>query len=380
MIDLRHLSFIWPLMLWFLLLVPVLAWSYLRLLRRRREAARRYANLELLGVGQSALMQAAREAGVAGPSRWKRLREHVPAMLLLLAVAAMLLALARPQAPLLIPSRVESVMLAIDISGSMRATDVKPDRISAAQAAAKDFIAGQPGAVRVGVVSIAGAAAVVQSPTRNRQDLYEAIDRFQLQRGTALGSGLILALATLVPEANIDVELFISGRSSRAAPAPSAGALPGAGQPAAPEAGAAEVKKAAEPGSNTAAAIVLLSDGQSNTGPDPLKAAAIAAEHGVKVYTVGVGTSEGATLTANGWSMRVRLEEDQLKKIAAATGAEYFRAGTATDLSKIYANLGMKLAFEKRQATEVTAIFAALGAALAMGAALLSLLWFSRIL
>ena len=378
MIDIRHLSFVWPLMLWFMLLVPLLAWSYLRLLKRRREAARRYASLELLGVGQSALMQAAREAGMAAPSRWKRLREHVPAMLLLLAVAAMLLALARPQAPLLIPSRVESVILAMDISGSMRATDVKPDRITAAQNAAKAFIAGQPGAVRVGVVSIAGAAALVQSPTRNRQDLYDAIDRFQLQRGTALGSGLILSLATLLPEADIDVELFINGHSSRARP--SAAALPGAGQPAAPEQKPAEVKKAAEPGSNNSAAIVLLSDGQSNTGPDPLKAAAIAAEHGVKIYTVGVGTSEGATLTVNGWSMRVRLEEEQLKKIAAATGAEYFRAGTATDLSKIYSNLGMKLAFEKRQATEVTALFAALGAALAMGAALLSLLWFSRIL
>jgi Ca-activated chloride channel family protein len=254
-------------------------------------------------------------------------------------------------------------MLVMDASGSMRADDIKPDRISAAKDAARAFIDAQPRDAKVGIVSLAATAAVAQSPTRKREALHEAIERFQLQRGTALGSGIVVALTTLLPEAGIDAEKHINGYSTRSM----------YGAPVEPP-------KPVAPGSNGAVAIVLLSDGQSNTGPDPLKMAQLAADHGVRVHTVGIGTAEGATLTVNGWSMRVRLDEEALKKIAAVTHADYFHAASAAELKRIYGSLATRLAVEKKRPTEVTALFAALGAFLASVAALLSLLWHGRIL
>ncbi len=361
MIDPRSITLAWPLMLWLLALVPLAAALYFYLLARRRRSTLPYARLVGAGESQSAF------------------KRNVPVVLLLLGLTSLLFAITRPSAVVMLPSRVETIILAIDASGSMRATDVKPDRISAAQAAAKTFIAEQPGHVRIGVVSVAGAAAVVQPPTDSREELEQAIDRFQLQRGTALGSGLIIALATLLPQGTIDVEKLINPRDGPNPNAPAGREL--GGGPAARPGTAAKAGPAAPaaPGSNRAAAIVLLSDGASNIGPDPLKMAQVAADQGVRVFTVGVGTTEGATLTLNGWSMRVRLDEDTLKKIASITGGEYFRAGTAPDLKKIYKTLSAQLAFEKHQSTEVTALFVALGAALAMLGALLSLLWFNRI-
>ena len=352
MSALGDMTFVWPAMLWLLPALPVLALIYLRLLERSGRAALRFANLEAVGT--------------AG-ARTGALRRHVPAMLLLLGASAMIFALARPQALIMLPSRLQTVILAMDISGSMRATDAQPNRLVAAQNAAKTFVADQPARVRIGVVSIAGTAALVQSPTDNRDDIVRAIDGFKLQRGTALGSGLVISLATLLPKANIDVQQIIGGRF-RPAPAPGAGSKPEEGK-----------SKAAQPGSEGSAAIVLLSDGQSNTGPDPMKAAQIAAEHGVRVFTVGIGTADGAVLSTEGLSMRVRLDEETLKQIATATGGEYFRAGNSADLKKIYRYLSAKLAVGKGQATEVTAVFVAIGAALAMLAALLSISWFNRI-
>jgi Ca-activated chloride channel family protein len=206
---------------------------------------------------------------------------------------------------------------------------------------------------------------VVQSPTGNREEVYQAIDRFQLQRGSAIGSGLIVSLATLLPEAGIDVEQIVHGRSSRLwlDPAPKA-----------------ESEKAVAPGSNGSVAIVLLSDGQSNVGPDPMEAAKLAAKHGVRVHTVGIGTTEGAPLGFEGWSMRVRLDEETLKKVATATRGEYFQARNASDLKKVYGQISARLALERKSSGEVSAVFVAIGAALAMIGAIFSVFWFSRIL
>lgn len=350
MLTRAAVTFLWPAMLWLLIIVPVLAALYLRLLSRRQKSTDQYASLET--VGQT--------SGTA--SKWRR---RLPAALYLLALTAMIMTMARPQASLMLPSRTEAVILAMDVSGSMRADDVKPNRLTAAQEAAKTFIAEQPREVRIGIVAIAGSAALVQSPTTNREDLVKAIDRFQMQRGTALGSGLVISLATLLPQAGIDVEQIISGRP------PPAWATPRT---------PAEPAKPVPPGSNASAAIVLLSDGASNTGPDLVKMGELAAEKGVRVFTVGIGTPEGATLSAEGWSMRVRLDEDSLKKIALETRGEYMRAGNARDLKKIYTYLSTRLALEKKQSVEVSALFAAFGAAMAMLGALLSMLWFNRIL
>jgi len=256
----------------------------------------------------------------------------------------------------------------MDVSGSMRATDVQPNRLSAAQAAAKAFVAEQPSNVRIGVVSFAATASVVQTPTQNREDIVAAIDRFQLQRGTAIGSGIIVSLATIFPDAGIDVSSFIYGRrGSRGVPIDQAAQ---SDKPA---------FKPVAPGSYTSAAIILLSDGQRTTGPDSIEAAQLAADRGVRVFTVGFGTQSGETIGFEGWSMRVRLDEETLKQIAHMTRGEYFYAGTATDLKKVYQVLNSKFLLEKKP-MEISSLFAGAAALIALTSALLSLLWFHRIL
>lgn len=349
MLKIGSVSFLWPTLLWLLAAIPLFVALYLRLLHRRRRAARQFANLEAVG--------GARTTG--------SLRRHAPALLLLAGITALVIAIARPQALIALPARLETVILALDISGSMKATDITPNRITAAQAAAKAFVAEQPRNVRIGVVGIAASAAVVQSPTDKREDIVQAIDRLEPQRGTALGSGLVIALDAALPAARIDVEAFMNPRK---------------GSP--PESTGKSVEDAQAPPrtAESTAAVVLLSDGQSNVGPELLKAAELAAQHGVRVYTVGVGTVDGTTVNADGWSMRTRLDEETLKKVASMTQAEYFRAGNAIDLKSIYSGLGTKLALKKPQPTEVTAVVAALGAALALAGAVLSMLWFNRVL
>jgi Ca-activated chloride channel family protein len=255
-----------------------------------------------------------------------------------------------------------TIMLAMDVSGSMRAEDVKPNRLVASQEAAKSFIASLPRDVKVGIVSFAGTAAVVQAPTRSREDLVAAIDRFQLQRGTATGSGIVLSLATLFPDHGIEIQ-HITGQRNM------------------PRALGDAPKKAftpVQPGSYNSAAIIMLTDGQRTTGPDPLEAAKMAAERGVRVYTVGIGTTSGEIIGFEGWSMRVRLDEETLKNVSVLTLAEYFYAGTAQDLVKVYESLSSKLVVERKE-TEVSALLAVLGALLAALGAGLSVFWFGRV-
>ena len=347
------MMFLWPELLWLLLIVPALVAGYFYLLRRKQQTALKYASLSMV-----------KEAMGAG----QKFRRHIPPLLFLLALIAMLVAVARPAAVITLPSQHQTIILAMDVSGSMRAVDVQPNRITAAQAAAKAFVAEQPSNVRIGVVSFAGTAAVVQVPTHNREDIIGAIDRFQLQRGTAIGSGIIVSLATIFPDAGIDVSSLIYGRyASRGTPLD--------------QTGKAEKKefKPVPPGSYNSAAIILLTDGQRTTGPDSLEAARMAADRGVRVFTVGFGTKSGETIGYEGWSMRVRLDEDTLKAIADLTRGQYFYAGTATDLKKVYESLNSKFLLEKKN-IEITALFAGVAAVTALVSALLSLLWCNRIL
>ena len=346
------MKFLWPETLWLLLAVPLLVAGYVVLLRRRKKVALRYASLSIV-----------KEAMDAG----RNVRRHVPPLLILLALTTMFVAVGRPVAVITLPSQHETVILAMDVSGSMRATDVQPNRLAASQAAAKAFVAEQPPTTRIGVVSFAATAALVQTPTRNREDIITSIDRFQLQRGTAIGSGIIVSLATLFPNAGIDVSKLIYGRDARR----------GFLRDQAREAEKKEFKPV-PPGSYTSGAIILLTDGQRTTGPDSLEAARMAADRGVRVFTVGVGTKAGETIGFEGWSMRVRLDEETLKNIANVTHGEYFYAGTATDLVKIYKSLNSRLVLEKKE-TEITALLAAAAAVMVLLAAALSLLWFNRI-
>jgi Ca-activated chloride channel family protein len=346
------MTFLWPEMLWLLLALPALVGAYLLVLRRKKKFALRYASLDIV--------KEAMGSGIGA-------RRHIPPALFLLALAVMILAIARPTATVTLPSQHETVILAMDVSGSMRATDVEPNRLVAAQNAAKAFIAEQPENVLIGVVAFAGTATLAQAPTRNREDVVAAIDRFQLQRATAIGSAILVSLATIFPNSGIDVATFSYESAKNKRPGATGGA------------GGTPALKPVAPGSYNAAVIILLTDGQRTTGPDSIDAARLAADRGVRIYTVGIGTTAGETIGFDGWSMHVRLDEETLKTIADVTRGEYFYAGNAVDLKKVYQTLNAKLVMESKK-TEITALFAAAAALVVLLSALLSLLWFNRIL
>jgi Ca-activated chloride channel family protein len=323
-------------------LVPILLWIYLRLQR----------------------------ASAVAPAGFKaKWLSHAPLVLVLLGLTCLCLALARPQAVMLTPMREATVMLAMDISGSMRAKDLEPSRFEAAKVAAERFIEDKPARLRVGLVTIAGTAALAQAPTDQRDDLLRALENLPLQYGSALGTGVLISLEALLPGANIDAQKIINEAMDGKPAKPPTQPVPS--QPA-PSANPAPQGRSM--------AIVLLSDGQGNMGPDLLAMAKLAAEHKVRIYTVGVGTPEGAIVQAQGRSMRVRLEEEMLRKVATETQGEYFRASSAQDLHKIYDQLGHRFRFEKRAVTEVTGAMAALGMLLALWGCLLSLHRYGRIL
>jgi Ca-activated chloride channel homolog len=336
------MNFLWPQALLFLIAPCLLALVYLARLRPRQAAM---PGLEMPRV---------------------RPRErHVPVVIYLVALAVAALAAARPTALVTLPSQQRTIILAIDVSLSMRASDVQPNRLAAAQAAAKEFIREQPGDVRLGIVSFAGTAAVVQQATKNKDDLVQAVERLQLDRHTAIGSGIIVALAALFPDAGIDVESFGANAWNRG-PKPQPKPEP-------------KNFKPVPPGSNPNAAIILLTDGRRTIGPDPLQAARLAADRGVRVYTVGFGNASGAPVQIEGYSIYMMFDEETLKAIAGLTNAEYFQASSGAELKKIYDTLTAKFVLQ-REETEITAFFAAAAAALVIAAAGLSLAWFNRIL
>jgi Ca-activated chloride channel family protein len=292
-------------------------------------------------------------------------------VLLLLSLATMLVAIARPTATVTLPSQQQTIILAIDVSLSMGATDVDPNRITAAQAAAKAFIEEHPSNARIGIVAFGASASLVQPPTHDKESLLAAIDGFQLQRGTATGSALYVALATLFPDAGIDVaSLAVPGGFWRNAER--GRSLEQKSKPEPPK--AAPVP----PGSYTNAVVILMSDGRRTTGPDPLDAARMAADRGLRVFTVGFGTAAVAMIGFEGWSAYVRLDEETLMAVADLTRGEYFYAGTAADLTKVYQALNSRLIMERKN-VEITSLFAAAAALLILVSLTLSLIWFNRV-
>ena len=345
------MTFMWPQYLWLLLAVPLLALLYVWLMRRKRRLAARYAGLAMV-----------REA-LAGAG-WRR---HLPPALFLLAFAGLLFAASRPFAVIALPSSHATIILAMDVSLSMRATDVQPNRLVAAQEAAKAFLKDLPRNVKVGIVTFAGTVQVVQPATLNREDLVAAIDKFQMQRGTAVGSAIVVSIAELFPDEGIDLEEMIFGSARRGRRIDDDSRKP---------------KKEfvpVAPGSYESAAVILLTDGRRTTGVDTQEAAKMAADHGVRVYAVGLGTVDGEVSGFDGWSMYLRLDEPSLKAVAHTTQGEYFYAGTAESLKKVYEKLSTSLKVERKE-TELSGLLALVSAALAVTAAGLSLLWFNRIL
>lgn len=348
MLEWHSLEWVWPRLLWLQLVIPVvgLGWLVWRYLRKRWQPA---------GTPAATPAPWFRVAAFK-PSPWQRFGV---AALLYAGCALMLLSIARPKAVLLLPTRLDGVMLAIDSSGSMRATDVKPSRIEIAQKIAHQLIDTLPAQVKMGVVSMAGTASIVQAPTEDRDDLRRAIEALSLQPGSAVGSGLVIALDSLLPASGIDLKKILEE------PPPAGSAA------SSPIASTSPTVQKLEPGANKAQALVLITDGQGNLGPDPIKMAQIAADLGVRVYTIGVGTTQGIVLKARGMQARVKLDEEVLKRIADMTGGEYFRADSDFKLERIYQQLAMKISLKKHRQSEVTVLLALLGMGLLLLSALL---------
>jgi Ca-activated chloride channel family protein len=343
------MSFLWGQNLWLMLALPLLPALYLWLLRRQGKTALR---LSSLGIARRA----------AGPT-WRR---HLPPLLLFLALGLLLLGLARPTARVTLPWAKSTVMLAMDVSRSMRVTDVQPTRMVAAQEAAKAFLAELPPHVEVGLVTFAGSVQVAQQATLDRAALVAAIDAIQMQTHTAVGSAIVLCLAELFPDHGIDLEAMTFGpwRQGRSLDEPRK-APPKPFTPVAP-------------GSYDPAVIILLTDGRRTTGVDTLEAAKMAADRGVRIHVVGLGTADGHLAESAGMAIYLQLDEPTLREVARMTGGEYHQAGTADALRGVYRQLGSTLQLQTRE-TELTALVALVAAALIVVGAALSVLWFARI-
>ena len=344
------MHFLWPHNLWWMLVLPLLPALYLWLLRRAGRPALTFSSLGVV-----------REA--AG-HQWRR---HVPPALIFLALALLLLALARPTAPVPLPWAKSTILLAIDISRSMRVDDVKPNRMVAAQEAAKAFLSEVPSRIEVGLITFAGSAQVAQQATIDRPSLVGAIDAIQMQLGTAIGNAIVVCLAELFPDHGIDLGemTFGSRRQSRSLDEKPAKSPPKEITPV-------------SPGSYESAAIILLSDGRRTTGVDTLEAAKMAADRGVRIYVVGLGTPDGHAAMGEGMAMYLQLDEPTLRQVAQMTGGEYHHAGTAEALRSVYQNLGSRLQVSRRD-TELTALLALAAAIVLVTGAALSVLWFGRV-
>ena len=343
------MTFLWPQYLWSMLALPLLPVLYLWLLRRRGKPALRYSSLHVV-----------RETS---HRPWWR---HVPPALLLIACSLLLFAAARPLASLTLPWARSSIMLAMDVSLSMRVSDVKPTRLAAAQEAAKLFLRDLPKNIDVGLVTFAGSAQVVQAATLDRASLVSAIDAFQMQYGTAIGNAIVVCLAELFPDHGINLGDMTFGPRQKVR--------------------SRDDKEAAQPkqitpvasGSYGSAAILLLSDGRRTTGVDTLEAAKMAADRGVRIHVVGLGTVDGVAGEPGGLAIYLQLDEPTLREVARMTGGEYHHAGTAEELRSVYQDLGSRLQVQTRE-TEITALLAVVAAILVLAAASLSVLWFGRI-
>jgi Ca-activated chloride channel family protein len=324
-------TFLEPTALLLLLLVPALAAGYVWMLRRRE------ADADALGT-----------MGVSGrPRGWRR---HATAVLVLLGVSVLIVGLARPQATIDLPHREGTVILAFDVSSSMKAKDLKPSRMSAAKQAARSFVAKQPSSIRIGVVAFSDTANVVQPPTRNKADVLATVNRLKPRGGTALGRGILTSIGAI------------------------------AGKPITLDKTALE-QGTRQPGVKFlgASAVVLLSDGDNTAALDPLAIASIAAQAGVRVFPVGIGSPNGATVEVDGVEVATALNPDLLRKVADTTHGAYIAAPDVQTLQKVYNSIDLKFTIQGRN-TEVTALFAGAGLLLLIVAAALSMFWHGRVI
>lgn len=346
------MTMLWTSSLYLLLLIPLLAIAYVWILRRRKPFVIRYSSLSLV-----------RDAA-AHQSQWRR---HVPFVLFLFALTSLIFALTRPTAEIVVPSNRATIILALDISRSMCSTDIRPNRLIAAQEAAIEFVQSRNEDAQIGIVAFAGFAELIQPPTKDKDLLVNAIANLTPARRTAIGSAILRSIDAL---AEIDSRISPTQLNT---PTP----LPN--------------------GEFAPHIIVLLTDGSNNAGPTPFNAANEAVARGIRVYTIGFGTvnntspmncgdlfSESDQFGGPGFGLgfgggggggsRRELDEVTLKQVAELTGGAYYAATSARELQNVFRNLPTYLVVT-RETTEVSAFFNALGLLLILVAVFLSLRW-----
>jgi Ca-activated chloride channel homolog len=326
-----------PWMLLWLAVVPLLVLAYVRLVvRRRSRRAERLASEGLVATPTS-------RRGL----RWRR---HVPFALFASAIVLVCVGLARPSMSFALPQREGTVILAFDVSNSMRADDLEPTRMAAAKAAATAFVERQPSTIKIGVVAFGDSALTVLRPTNVQEEAVAAIRRLSPGGGTSLGQGLFTSLSTIAGKPLLLDESALES-----------------------DAGEVDI------GFFGSSAIVLLSDGENTSRPDPLRLAEVASSAGVPVHAIGVGTPEGTVVEVDGFNVATALDEDMLTEIADVTNGSYNRAGDAATLAQVYESIDLELK-QVDEEREVTALFAAAGALLLAIGSLLSIAWFGRVI
>jgi Ca-activated chloride channel family protein len=331
------MSFIWSPLLGSLLLVPLLVFLYLRAQRRRGNVA-----------VQSGFSLAQGGTGGAGS------RRHFPALFFLFGITLLLFSLARPRASVVLPKYEGTVILVFDVSGSMAADDIAPTRMEAAKTIASDFVADQPVDVRIGVIAFSDGGLSVQTPGVNRETTLATIERLVPRRGTSLGNGVLVALNTIAVDAGDPPLINTSSLST-----------------------ADDVAESPQ-GWYPSAVILLFSDGENNDPPDPVEVTDLAIDLGVRIYTIGVGSTEGAAINVEGMNIHTQLNEPLLQQIALTSGGQYYFAGNETELRKIYGDLEPTLSIRPEE-LELTSLLAGISALVFLAGGALSLLWFGRV-
>ena len=343
------MSFIWPAVLVLLVTIPLGVAIYVT-----RERRRRARMTTTLGTLQPAAPTASGSGGRAS-GRGTTVRRRIPAALLVTGMVVLVLAMARPESVIGVPRFEGTVVLAFDVSGSMAATDMEPSRMEASKAAARQFVSRQPESILIGVVAFSDAGFSVLVPTDDQAAVLAAIDRLGPERGTSIARGIVSSLTAIAASARDPEAGYYTNRSPDPDPLP----------------------PVVSPGTFAPAAIVLLTDGENNQQPDPLVAAQAAAERGVRIFTVGLGTEAGTTLEVEGFRVHSRLDEPSLRLMAELTDGAYYAASEPDQLADIYQDIGTRFVI-RPEATEITSFVAGAGLALLVLGALGSLLWLGR--
>jgi Ca-activated chloride channel family protein len=348
------MSFIWPVMLFALLLVPLIIGLYFQLLRRRQQTM---ADLGLLGMTQN---RSGHDPGM---------RRHIPPLFFLSGLTLLLFVLARPEMNVSLPRVEGTVILAFDVSNSMTADDLEPTRIEAAKAAARAFVENQPSTIMIGVVAFSNGGLVVQPPTNVQGDILATIERLSPQSGTSLGQGIFTSLNAIAGEPIAIDETALEAIALETSELVLTGPEEGG-----PEQGLESIQI----GDYSSAVIVLLTDGENTEAPDPLAIAQLAAEAGVRIYPIGIGSPEGAVVQIEGFNILTQLNEPALRQIASLTNGFYYHAEDEESLQEIYENIDLQLNISGEK-MEVTSIIAGVSFVLFLIGGTLSMRWFGRI-